>query len=242
LTELSKKSSHFCVHPPRFNLSHHQILGIFIYQNPRQKIAFLTIHDPSLSTRVMSVIGSAIPYSLPMTTDTLPHTPTITDIGTTPYSTSFPLNCRIKTCPFYNGGTSIFNDNTDRLNIAQLHGTSLHHNLLTTLPTHTLTSIGWARCHATCHYFSLSPIDLNRHREDCDASLTDHRPPSPASCPEWACLYAICPLPQHTALSQLILTSHASNPATLFPQVSEWFNESKLPANAPTSPDLDNEL
>ncbi len=35
---------------------------------------------------------------------------------------------------------------------------------------------------------------------------------------------------------------HASNPATLFPQVSEWFNESKLPANAPTLPDSDDEL
>jgi hypothetical protein len=126
-----------------------------------KKIAFLTIHDPSLSMCIISVIRLAIPYSLPTTTDILPHPPTITNIDATPYSTSFPLNCRIKTCPFYNGGASIFNNNPNGLSIPQLHRTSLHHNLLTTLPTHILTSIGWAHCHANCHYFSLSSIDLD---------------------------------------------------------------------------------
>jgi hypothetical protein len=123
-----------------------------------KKIAILTIHNPSLSMQIISVIQAAIPYSLSTTTDTLPHPPTINNIDATPYSTSFPLNCCIKTCPFYNGGASIFNNITNKLNIAQLHRTYLHHDFLTTLPTHILTSIGWTHCHATCNYFSHLPL------------------------------------------------------------------------------------
>ena len=90
-----------------------------------------------------SIVRSAFNLSLPAIIDVLLNPPTINDIDTTPYFLSqFSHNRRIKTWSFCNGGEEIFSDDSNGLARAQLHGTYLHHDLLSTLyPTPSSTPL-----------------------------------------------------------------------------------------------------
>jgi len=79
-----------------------------------QKLAFVTILDPTLTPTIISIIQSTFDLSLPTPIDTLPTPSSHSDVDTTTDpdpDSQFPHNCRIISCPFYNGGTNIFSHN-----------------------------------------------------------------------------------------------------------------------------------
>ncbi len=113
------RSTH--INPPRISLCHHKILDVPINPGPHRK-SHLPPNTPQITfnmdTLCHSIRMQSFPLPVPAIIDVLPNPPThtIDDVDTASYFTSqFPHNCRIKTCPFYNGGEEIFSDDSNGL-------------------------------------------------------------------------------------------------------------------------------
>jgi hypothetical protein len=201
-----------------------------------EKVSFVTILDPSLATRIVIIIRMTFDLSLPTITDVLPHYPTTSDVDTLSEPTR---NCRIKTCPFYNGGMHIFNDNPQGLLNAQNHGIHLHHDTLISLPEDLLENIGWTKCCLPCTHIYLSSDDLIHHRSECNTYSTYNTTNSPTSDPttssQWAPLFAMCPDSHKPDLADAISSTPDANPSSLFTIVYGWCMESKLPTKTPAT-------
>jgi hypothetical protein len=204
-----------------------------------KKLAFITILDPTLTPTIVSIIRSTFDLSLPTPIDSLPTPPSHSDVDTTKDpdpDSQFPRNCRIISCPFYNGGTNIFSHDPTGMAMAQNHGHHLHLDLLTSLPPTTLNDIGWTRCCPTCPHIFLSPTDLRAHQSNCTLHISTNTPTlDPTTLPHWTPLFSICPDSRKAELATIIKTSPESTPTSLFPLISEWFMESK-PAHQPATP------
>jgi hypothetical protein len=111
-----------------------------------EKVSFITILDPSLATRIVTIISMTFDLSLPTITDALPHYPTKSDVDT---SSEPSHNCRIKTCPFYNGGMNIFSDNPQGLLNAQTMASTS--TMIPSFPYQTIYSKTLARQDAAPH-------------------------------------------------------------------------------------------
>jgi hypothetical protein len=210
-----------------------------------EKLAFVTILNPTLLQTIITIIRSTFDLSLPTPIDSIPTPPSHSDIDTTndpDPDSQFPRNCRIISCPFYNGGTNIFSHDPTGMAVAQSHGHHLHLDLLTSLPPTTLNAIGWTRCCPTCPHIFLSPADLHAHQSNCTLHISTNTPTlDPTTLPHWTPLFSICPNSRKTELATIIKTSPEATPTSLFPLISEWFMESK-PAHQPATPIEHHEL
>ena len=189
-----------------------------------EKESFITILDPSLAPCIVTIICQAFDISLPTITYALPPYPTTSDIDTTPEPSSLvPRNCRVKTCPFYNGGMNIFHNTPEGLLNAQHHGLRQHHDILTSLSDPLLNNIGWTRCCLPCNHIFLSPTDLLNHRSECITYSTHNTTtpstfdPTTSSQWQWAPLFAMCTDSHKSDLSNVISSSPETNPSSLFP-------------------------
>jgi hypothetical protein len=116
--------------------------GLPLIYNMEEKLAILTVIDSLLAGKIKSAIHHTLNFSFPTSTNTPPHTPTATKINLTPF-TNFPHYCLIGSYPFHNKKQDLFTDTSTGLQQAQSHSIHLHHHLLSTLTTSTLSSIGW---------------------------------------------------------------------------------------------------
>jgi hypothetical protein len=119
-----------------------------------------------LTGSIKSVIHNTLDFSFPTSTDTPPNVPTANKIDLSP-TTGFPHYCQIGSCPFHNKKQDLFADTSTGLQQAESHGIHLHHHLLSTLNTATLSSIGWHRCCDTCPTIYLNQSHLDTHKVRC---------------------------------------------------------------------------
>jgi len=209
-----------------------------------EKLIFVQLHNTSHTSQVLRAIRTTIPLSMPQLSSTLPPTTTIDDVDLSPHSSeTFKRYCRIKTCPYHYGGDDFFSNDETGLLHAELHGHNIHQAILTSLPSNTLTSIGWHRCCTVCPALFLSTDGLSHHQSLCSnfttTIATSPTPTPPVDDPSdmiKAQLYSLCPTSRHDELTSLIARTPDTTPKTLFEQVTSWFLESKYPATSPASP------
>ena len=174
----------------------------------------------------------------------LPRTTTIDDVDLSHHSSeTFPRFCRITNCPYHYGGDDFFSNDETGLLQAELHGNNIHQDILTSLPTDTLKSIGWNQCCNVCPALFLSTDGLSHHQSLCSnftTTITTTTTPTPEiddlTDTVKEKLYFLCPTSRHTDLTSLIATTPDATPKTLFEQVTTWFLESKYPTSSPASP------
>ena len=181
---------------------------------------------------------------MPQLSYQLPPTTTIDDVDLSPHSSeTFQRFSHITNCPYHYGGDDFFSNDETGLLQAELHGNNIHQAILTSLPTDTLTSIGWNRCCNVCSALFLSTDGLSHHQSLCSnfaTTITTTTTPNPQidgiteTVKEK--LYSLCPTSWHDELTSLIATTPDATPKTLFEQVTTWFLESKYPATSPASP------
>jgi hypothetical protein len=207
-----------------------------------EKIAILTVFDSLLADNIKSVIHNTLVFSFPTSTNTPPHIPTANKINLTPI-TSFPRYCLTGSCPFHNKKGDLFADTSTGLQQAQTHDIHLHHHLLSTLNTSTLSSIGWQRYCDTFPAIYLNQSHLDTHHARCIAYHTFQTSTtssttttaSPSQTGAFASLYLICPEHNKQDLNNLILNSPSATPMTLFATVQAWYNSNSIQDNAPTT-------
>ena len=89
----------------------------------------------------------------------------------TPARPSNNIFC-ITNCPYHYGGDDFFSNDETGLLQAELHGNNIHQAILTSLPTDTLTSIGWNQCCNVCSALFLSTGGLSHHQSLCSNFTT----------------------------------------------------------------------
>ena len=104
--------------------------------------------------------------------------------------------------------------------------------------------IGWG---PTWFCLFLLHDDFSDHCALCNEYFNTSPPTSPLNDAQWKPSFCVMPCSMTMTpiwyLTQLILSSPLSNPASFCAQVFQWFiMESKLPANTPTSPHPHHEL
>jgi hypothetical protein len=217
--------------------------------NMEEEIAILTVFDSSLTNNIKSIIRNTLDFSVPTSTNTPPHIPTAKKIDLTPI-TGFPRYCLIGSCPFHNKKQDLFADTSTELQQAQSQGIHLHHHLLSTLNTSTLSSIGWHQCCDTCPAIYLNQFHLDTHRArfiayhivQTSTTSSTTTTASPSRTGAFASLYLICPKHNKQDLGNLILNSPSANRMTLFATVQAWYNSNSIQDNAPTvTPNMTNE-
>ena len=206
-------------------------------QSPSQsddKLVYFRILDPSILPHILQVVRATIRHSMPQLTTVLPPSPDIDDVDLTPFpGPGHPLFCCVTSCPYHNGREPLFSNCIRGVGLAQAHGNCLHIDLLASLPSDALSSIGWSRCCDACPTFFLSADDLHTHRSSCalyvpppphaiDASSAA---PPPHRDPKWSTLYIICPTSRHPDLDSLITSAPDADPSSLFTTVTRWFND-----------------
>jgi hypothetical protein len=230
--------------PPSLLSSPLQAWTIHSANHTDEKLVFVQLHDTSYTNQALRAIRNKIQFSMPQLSYQLPPTTTIDDVDLSPHSSeTFQRFCRITNCPYHYGGDDFFSNDETGLLQAELHGNNIHQAILTSLPTDTLTSIGWNRCCNVCSALFLSTDGLSHHQSLCSnfaTAITTTTTPNPQidgiteTVKEK--LYSLCPTSRHDELTSLIATTPDATPKTLFEQVTTWFLESKYPATSPASP------
>ncbi len=146
--------------------------GFSLIYNMDKKQAILMVLDSLLADKIKSIIRV-----IPLTSPSQPapihlHThPQLPKINLTPI-TDFPCYCLIGSCPFHNKKCDLFTITSTGLQQAQSHNIHIHHHLLSTLTTSTLSSIRWHQCCDTCHAIYLNRSHLDTHCARCIAYHT----------------------------------------------------------------------
>jgi len=205
-------------------------------QSPSQstsKLVYFQVLDTSLTTHTIRLVRLTLRHSMPQLTSILPPHSTTGNIDLTTFTgDSHSLFRCVTSCPYHNGRDPIFPDDDHGLTIAQAHGQHLHSDLLASLPSDSLSSIGWSRCCDTCPSLFLRHDDCAAHRATCNNYVpqppppqdTMHTPPCRRD-PKWGTLYIICSASRHSDLDSLITTNPNSDPSSLFTTVTSWFND-----------------
>lgn len=147
------------------------------------KQAHMRINDLTMIHRIIEFFNTIEPSSHAFPSLITPPTGTSQHCVDTrpPTITSFPTNCRFTGCPHhYMGLEKPILSSTDINNLVenlQNHGYTYHSDLLHSLPSTTLNTIGWFRC-PSCQYLTFTEPNLTIHLTSCNsyqqALLTQH--------------------------------------------------------------------
>jgi hypothetical protein len=125
--------------------------------NKHHKQARVKINNTDASQAIVNFFHNIEPNSNTFPSITTPPTGIDRQSVDTrpPINNSFPTNCQFIGCQLHHLGIKKHpSSNTDQLTlipILEKHGLTFHSNLLQTLPTNMINSIGWFRCTACPH-------------------------------------------------------------------------------------------